>query len=182
MRILVIPGLGDIHWVALKLQSFIETHCPGERPEVFIWNFDGRPRSAEFVQRLPFVRFGGYWDEPLDIDRPAFQRAYMTGEDDAVPGFHGFDWFLCVNGSLRVGKPIDEILPEYRVDWNYPFEVRAGDERRADEIGEPYVLAYFTDHGLVAWMAGYGFRHVERSDQETRLGREDIGTYVFERA
>jgi len=41
---------------------------------------------------------------------------------------------------------------------------------------------YFTRNGLVRWFEEQGFKLVEESDEETKLGREDIGTYVFERA
>lgn len=40
---------------------------------------------------------------------------------------------------------------------------------------------YFTDWGLVAWFKKYHFKLVMRSDIETSLGREGIGTYVFRR-
>lgn len=151
-RILVIPGLGDIHWVALKLQSFIRHHGLTEPPEVHIWNFDGRPRSLDFVRRIPFVRAGGYWDEPLDRHKKLFNEVYMTGARDVVEGTGGFDWLICVNGSLRVGRRIDtEILPKLETDWNYPLTItEAEDEfgrRIAAQVG-PYVLLYFSDHGM----------------------------------
>lgn len=41
---------------------------------------------------------------------------------------------------------------------------------------------YFTRDGLVRWIAGCGFVLLEESVEETRLGREDIGTFVFARA
>jgi predicted TPR repeat methyltransferase len=40
---------------------------------------------------------------------------------------------------------------------------------------------YFTRAGLIAVMAMHGFELVEETDVETRLGREDIGTFVFRR-
>lgn len=40
---------------------------------------------------------------------------------------------------------------------------------------------YWTDRGLVNWMAEHGFGLRDRSRIETQLGRQDIGTYVFER-
>lgn len=40
---------------------------------------------------------------------------------------------------------------------------------------------YFTADGLVRFMHAHGFEFVARDDFETRLGREDIGTFVFER-
>lgn len=40
-------------------------------------------------------------------------------------------------------------------------------------------LWYFTEHGLVAWLATYGFQAVQARDDEQKIGREDIMTYVF---
>lgn len=40
---------------------------------------------------------------------------------------------------------------------------------------------YFTHEGFVAWMSGHGFELVECSDYETKVGREDIETFVFRR-
>lgn len=41
---------------------------------------------------------------------------------------------------------------------------------------------YFTAEGLINVMAQLGFRHVYQDNVETRLGREDIGSFVFRRA
>lgn len=38
---------------------------------------------------------------------------------------------------------------------------------------------YFSERGLIKWMAQHGFRLVGHSDEETKLGREDIMTYAF---
>ena len=40
---------------------------------------------------------------------------------------------------------------------------------------------YFTEDGLVRWMRRQGWRLQDRSDFETVLGREDIGTFAFVR-
>lgn len=40
---------------------------------------------------------------------------------------------------------------------------------------------YFTRDGLVDWMASQGFELVEENDHETRAGREDIGSFAFQR-
>lgn len=41
-------------------------------------------------------------------------------------------------------------------------------------------LYYFTDKGLIKWMAEYDFKYLERNDIETQLGRESIKSYAFE--
>lgn len=40
---------------------------------------------------------------------------------------------------------------------------------------------YWTEPGLIRWMAEHGFRLLQRSRFEQKLGRQDIGTYAFER-
>jgi hypothetical protein len=40
---------------------------------------------------------------------------------------------------------------------------------------------YFTDRGLIRFMADRGFKLVERNRDEERFGREGIGSYCFER-
>ena len=115
MKILVIPGIGDIHWVLLKMESFIKKNCKGEIPEVWVWNFDGRPRSGEYIERIPFVKFGGYLNKPMDMDKYRFEESYMRGDPaySIIPKFHGFDYYMCFNGMLRVGLPWNDILQQY---------------------------------------------------------------------
>lgn len=38
---------------------------------------------------------------------------------------------------------------------------------------------YWTRAGLINWFSGMGFACVERNTEETRIGREDIETFVF---
>jgi hypothetical protein len=40
---------------------------------------------------------------------------------------------------------------------------------------------YFTERGLIRWMAGIGFELVEINNEETRLGRESILSFAFRR-
>lgn len=144
MKILTICGIGDIHWVMLKMEGFIEKNCKGEKPEVHIWNFDNRPRSGDFVKRIPFVEFGGYFNQPLEIDKNRFNISYMTGGMEQIPDFHGFDYYLCVNGALRVGRNMESILPQYETNWNYQIDTTGCET----SIKEPYIIFYFSNHGM----------------------------------
>ena len=144
MRILTIPGIGDIHWVMLKMEDFIKQHCPNEKPEIHIWNFDKRPRSGDFVKRIPFVKFGGYFDAPIDVGKRIFDASYMHGGHSHVEGFLGFDHYLCVNGGLRVGHRIENILPQYKINWDYEINTDGCNT----PIKEPYIIFYFSDHGM----------------------------------
>lgn len=157
-RILVIPGLGDIHWVALKLRSFCRVHGI-DNPEVWIWDFDDRPRSLEYVQRLFSCHAGDYWHQPLtNRTRSIFNECYMLGARDVVSPFGEFDHFLCVNGSLRKGRTISQIMPECEVEWDYPLrttpeELQYGKEQLSR--GQ-YLLLYFSDQGMFrTWLASW---------------------------
>jgi hypothetical protein len=144
MKILTIPGIGDIHWVMLKMESFIQQNCRGEIPEIHIWNFDNRPRSADFVKRIPFVKFGGYFNQSLEIDKRRFNASYMRGQYSEIKEFHGFDSYLCVNGGLRIGHNIENILPQYKVNWDYEINLNGC----STSIKEPYIIFYFSNHGM----------------------------------
>lgn len=144
MKILLIPGLGDIHWVMLKMESFIANHCNGQTPEIWIWNFDNRPRSHDFIARIPFVKFGGYWDRGIDVAPKIFKQAYKTGEMTILREFHGFDFFICFNGRISMGVDHNKIEPSLETNWNYPIDLSGLDRPRA----EKYVLAFFSDFGM----------------------------------
>jgi hypothetical protein len=144
MKILVIPGLGDIHWVMLKMESFIANHCNGETPEIWIWNFDNRPRSHDFIARIPFVKFGGYWDRGIDVAPKIFKQAYKTGEVTVLRDFQGFDYFICFNGRISNGVAHDKIEPSLQTNWDYPIDLSGLPRPRAGK----YVLAFFSDFGM----------------------------------
>ncbi len=151
MKILLIPGIGDVHWCMLKMESFIKQHCPGERPEIWLWNFDGRPRTRGFIERIPFVKWGGYWNEPIrKEDKRLFNEMYLQDGANIVSDFHGFDYFICFNGALRSGRGMGDIMPDLDINWNYEIEAYQEDEAWADNLfkGKPFVMAYFSGHGM----------------------------------
>ncbi len=145
MRILTICGIGDIHWVMLKMESFIEKECKGVIPEITVWNFDGRPRADGFVKRIPFVKFAGYDNEPMGRQQKRlFHEVYMDGSKEVVAGFKGYDYFICVNGSLRIGHSMNNIMPQYGTNWNYKINV----DDCTSSYNEPYIIFYFSNHGM----------------------------------
>lgn len=149
-RILVIPGIGDLHWVALKLRAFVRNRHI-EDAEIWIWDFDQRPRSMEYVDRLEFCRRGEYWKEPL-TNRwlKVFNECYHFGTRDVIEPFGEFDHFLCFNGSMRQGRKLQRILPECEIEWEYQLRTTP---RELSYSGEQlswgrYLLFYFSDQGM----------------------------------
>jgi ADP-heptose:LPS heptosyltransferase len=151
-RILVPAGMGDIHFAALKLESFCKRHLL-DKPEVWVWDFDGRPRSLDFIKRLPMCDVGGYFDEPIGhgFDRDLFDSFYSKGQINSVRNFRGFDYLLCVNGSLTEGKNFQtEILPHCRIDWDYKLRQTEDENNYGREIlrDGKYVIFFFSDYGM----------------------------------
>lgn len=155
MRILVFPGIGDIHWVVLKLRAFMKQK--NAEAEVHIWDFDGRPRSADYVQRVPFVRFGGYFRAPIEPDKKVFDQVYMTGELSVKERFRDFDYLLCPNGLLRAGRELEaEFLPGLPCEWDYPVTETPEDARQSRLLTadhNKYILLFFSNYGMFSQWA-----------------------------
>lgn len=169
LRILVPPGIGDIHWIALKLRAFLEREKAAA--EVWVLDHDRRPRGLDFVRRLPFVRAGGYFrpskSEVEMLQEPKFKACYFTGERDLLTGLFGFDYFLCFNGSLRTGKEFDRILPECGFEWNYPIKEEPKDTAILARVPERFVLLGLSDFTIFGeWVKAIGIDKLRELLQE----------------
>lgn len=177
VRVLVIPGWGDIHWCFLKLEGLLAKL--GNPPcEVVIWNFDGRPRSIDFVGKVPFVKPGGYWRGIDHTEFPLFKKTYMDGGLDIVENFHGFDFLLCFNGTLRVGKPFSEILPEIPINWRYPITENDAERQFSAEYKSKYgkfALLAFSDYGMFEkWVQAFPLSHIREYLRVIRERHPDL--------
>lgn len=152
-RILLLPGIGDVYWFAVGAEAFQQRHGL-DRLEVSIWNFDGRKRTQEYVQRIPFLVDGGYftrhgWPGKL----PEFREAYFTGERSVFPGFLGFDYFVAPNGALVTGRTINWALglEPGELRWTFPLRSLGREvtfEHNYQRKYGRYILAHFSDFGM----------------------------------
>jgi len=160
-RILVPPGIGDIYWVFVKLRGFMADKGI-ERAEIWIDAPDDKRRSLGFVERVPFVEAGGYFDRRSVDPRPeghlsgwkaraARKEAYTRDARHAFPDIDGFDWFISFNGSVDAGRSLDEIEPQWPANWDLGLiethRDRAFGARAVEKHGD-YVVAAFFDHGM----------------------------------
>lgn len=149
MRLLLLPGMGDIHWVALKLESWLERRGI-KQPEVWVWDFDGRPRSIDFVDRIPFVKRGGYHTF-VKTDNTAFNRLYyQVNQTDAEHNFLGFDALIGTNGNMRNGIPFANIMEGASVNYDYGPELTDADHEYGiiqRKLG-PYFVLCFSNFGM----------------------------------
>lgn len=149
-RLLLLPGLGDVHWVMLKLQDWLRRHGPEwNMPEVWIWNIDKRPRTLDYLDYVPFVRKGGYSHIDLMKDQAKFNSLYMKpGTADVIYDFHGFDALIGTNGNMRNGVPFSKIMGGAAVNYSYgpvlpPCTYGAEEARKG-----PYFVLCFSSYGM----------------------------------
>ena len=123
LRILLPPGVGDIHWVLLRLRGLLKaTGNDRCRPIVSVCSSDpAYDRSEAFVRMVPWVTFGGYLDLRPKRMHSYSERAFFNGK--IFTDLPGFDLFLSVNKHVEQGMAFDAILPQAGpTDWDYPFE------------------------------------------------------------
>lgn len=153
-RILLLPGLGDIHWVLLKLKGFLGDDVI---PEIDIWDFDGRPRSIEYLDRIPWVKRGNYFTRELDPDKALFNRLYLyKGSSDYVRDFRGYDYLIGLNGNMRHGVLFETLLDSAPVDFSYLMNMLPSDVAYGQAIKHEYgkyLVLCFSELGMFgrAW-------------------------------
>jgi SAM-dependent methyltransferase len=155
--ILVAPGIGDSFWAIGKLRSFCEKNNLG-LPDVWISDMGDRKRSLEAVQKFPFVNAAGY--RTGNHGSKVWHEAYMLNGRQIFLDHCGCDFFVAANGGLRHGMSMEQIMPEYRMDWYPPmFRSKREDEfmRDAKNRFGRYIVAYFLDVGMYTrWIGEFG--------------------------
>lgn len=131
--------------------------------------------SGEFIRKRPFT-YG------IDINVKAQHWLFTTGLwADDLTQFHAFTmWDVCEHlpdpqeyfGKMRDGSYLFVSLPIFE-DLT---RIRESKHYRPDEH-----LYYWTEKGFVDWMHLHRFEFIERSDFETRAGRESILSFAFRR-
>ena len=150
MKLLLPPGLGDLHWTLLKMQGLIERVCPGKVPKVFIASNDpNKNRGGDYLDSIPFVEWGGYID--IRRDRASFTSAFTRGtkiHGYTAPSGEKFDLFYSNNHDVERGlRPRDWFPEGGPVDYAYPVQL---DLKMCPIPDEPYVLVSLYRHGWYA--------------------------------
>ena len=148
------PGIGDLHWLMLKMRSFSDTHLGGKRPDVWLMEAGDKNRAADYVDRVPLVRYRGTYNPPWG-GHLHMEMLYRSG---VLQNQDGFDWVLCANPHLERSGDFREWMPELAIDWDYEIEERAGDADFADEVLDhgPFILASFYRDG---WYGEHFLQH-----------------------
>lgn len=194
-RILLLPGLGDIHWTLVKLRGWLAKRgWDAEPPELSIWDVDNRPRSIDYFDLVPWCRRGEYAKIPL-VGKPkqVFDALYLhPGSPDYALDFCGYDALVGLNGNMRHGRPFAGLLEGAPADFAYgprlaqpqprsailspgtcearpaPEKVALRASREATE--RPYFVLCFSDYGMFAnsWCGRVGAERVKGLLRELR--------------
>jgi hypothetical protein len=126
---------------------------------VAVWDFDGRLRGKEFVERLPFVRAASYFHKPPHPRKvPEFQQSYRTGTASVFPGLFGFDYYLACNGALRNGRTVEEafgVTANWYLDLKRTTQEVWAEQQFVRTYGR-YVVCHFSDFGIFKpWVAAW---------------------------
>lgn len=148
-NILVLPGMGDIYWVFVKLQSFLKKH--NITAEIYTWEIQPHKldRSKPYIERVPFVTYGGSVNIPTQNNQ-CFNDIYF-GTTWKRENFREFDYVLSMNGILRNGYDLNSFgLDEYESDWYFPLTSSTDEIKMRESVKSygDYIVAYFADDGM----------------------------------
>lgn len=156
-KILVAPGSGDIHWVMLKMESFIESRFAegAGKPEIWVWcEAKSTRRAREYVERIPFVKWGGYFD--ATEHRAMGDSVFVKGKPWVVKNWEGFDYFIAFNAPLGEGASLESLFPECDVNWNYELRLTKEDLAYGEQIkkahGKYVGISFFGHSFYKGWL------------------------------
>lgn len=128
------PGIGDLHWIMTKLESFKAKNNIQKLKVVM--NLDWMTQnnrhtySIDYLQLIPFV----------DLAEPAAELLpfeYALAGGSGVPLFKnrgGCDYLIEFNSRLEAGIKLKDILPEYDINFAYSVVQHPGPDRWAEHI------------------------------------------------
>lgn len=146
--ILVPGGIGDVFWDLVKMESFCEKEGIGI-PEIFVHSGNDRKRSLPFIEKFPIAKAGDYIEIKNNFQE--FKDGYLYDKANLFQNVAGCDLFLTFNGSLRMGRELHEVRPEWESNW-YPkmfrsiSQIETGISYKA--AYGPYMIGYFVPHGM----------------------------------
>jgi len=156
------PGIGDMHWVLNILESFKERNHIDTLNIAIVDRGPGHQYSSEFLNLVPFI------DGIKLMSRIPFNFSIMGGNGEPLKkniqgrnsgGNINIDYMIEFNSRLEHGLRIEKILPEYKVNFDYPIKYPKEAKHFANFIkkgaGNKLYLFYASSHlGNNNWTRG----------------------------
>lgn len=130
------PGIGDLHWIMTKLESFKEKNNIQKIKAVM--NLDWMTQhhyhtySIDYLDLIPFI-------DSAESKEGVMPFEYALAGGSGQPLFKnvdGCDYIIEFNSRLEVGIKLKDILPEYETNFDYPIEKPPEAEEFATAIKE----------------------------------------------
>lgn len=160
VSILVPAGIGDAYWVMTKLRGFMRQHGIVDPPSVYVQDAGGPKRTEPFLKTIPFVHAAGY--VPLRTKNNIWKEAYLcdarTVYERPFAEASFLDWFIAYNGIMRFGKSLNDVDPQWPVEWHLPMHIskEALAFKAECQRDGPYALVYITDAGMYQeWLKAF---------------------------
>lgn len=145
-------GIGDIHWIFTKLESFKEKNAI-DKLGIKIFQDQGHTNSIDFIRLIPFIDF---------LDEAAFPIKFdfscHGGKGNPIekqdPTIRGLDYLIEFNSPLENGYNLVDILPEYKI--NYDYEIKYPEKSKEfalnikEKAGKKLCLIYTSSEGANA--------------------------------
>lgn len=110
------PGIGDTHWIILKMESFKERQAI-DCLKFVIW--EPYHYTSEFLRLIPFIDKIEKKPKPNQF---SFSLAGGTGQP-VFKNQQGLDYLMEFGSRLEAGVKLDDVLPEYETNWNYEIKL-----------------------------------------------------------
>ncbi len=110
------PGVGDMHWVLAKLESFKEKNCI-DKLKIVIDRNPTLNYSRDFLRMVPFI-------DEVDDGQKHLPFKFSIAGGDGTPlqcNVNGVNYLMEFNSMLEQGVRLEQILPEYDTNFNYPI-------------------------------------------------------------
>lgn len=168
--IMVPPGIGDLYWVMAKMQAFIDSRDLGI-PDIHLMcplkmAYEQHARSLPFIDMFPFVHNTNHivTEGPFTQRSPLWHEAYAVQGRTIFENIPGYNYAICYNGHLRVGKPLEYIDPHLKTNWYPPMFVSLEQDRYKEDCRRQfgdYVVYHWIFRGTFKrWMSEFSVAHI----------------------
>lgn len=128
------PGIGDIHWIMAKLESFKEKNNIKKIKILMNLGWSDKASihscSLEYLDLIPFVDSA----ESVVGDLP-FEYSLAGGSGTPLfKDYGGCDYMIEFNSHLEKGGKLKDVLPEYDTNFDYPVDEPVNSKTFAEAV------------------------------------------------
>lgn len=129
-----------------------------------------------------FVEEYGCWG--TDINPHAIEWLKSIGKYSTYNDDYGYKWFTMWDSLEHLSDELIADMMEYNhegIILSMPIYESFNHCIKSKHLRPTEHCLYFTVHGLVHFMEERGYKFIEYNTEETKIGREDIGSFVFKK-